>query len=303
MNVTDVAGTWAYRAGWTLASRIPQRALDPVLEVAARGLAHRDVKGVLRLRANLSRAAGTRDPARLDVLVRQALRSYARYWTEVFRLPAFDSEQISAGVYVEGLERLRRAYDSGGGVVAALPHMGNWDLCGAWTCVHGMPMTTVAERLRPDALYEQFVAFRHRLGMEVLPLTGGDPTIPALLARLREGAFVCLLADRDLSRSGVEVDLLGEPARIALGPALLAQRTGATLLPITSNYDDDRMRIRIFPPVEHLPGRGGLRAMTADVAAAFTTAIRDNPADWHMLQDVFVADVDGATGAVAKRRR
>ncbi|MGH3424241.1 MAG: phosphatidylinositol mannoside acyltransferase, partial [Nocardioidaceae bacterium] len=296
-TAADAVSAWAYRFGWKVACRVPQRAVDPVLDRVADHLHGRGGAGVDRLRANMSRAGGVDDAAALDTLTRQAMRSYLRYWGEVFRLPRWDADQIRANVVVEGLDRLRGAYDSGGGVVAALPHMGNWDLCGAWACLHGMPLTTVAERLRPEALYARFVAFREGLGMEVLPLTGGEPTLPVLLDRLRAGGFVCLLADRDLSRSGLRVDLLGEPASLPAGPALLARRTGATLLPITSSYAGGRMRIRIFEGVHHRPGRDGLRAMTADVADAFSTAITDAPADWHMLQKVFVRDLPPAVGA------
>lgn len=298
MSATDAARTWAFRLGWSLACHVPQSAVDLTLDTVAAGLSRRADGGIGRLRANLARAgagagAGQPGDVALDDLTRRAVRSYLRYWSEVFRLPRWGAEQIRAGVEVQNFARLRQAYDEGGGVVAALPHMGNWDLCGAWACLQGLPLTTVAERLRPETLFEEFVGFRGGLGMEVLALTGGEPTMPALLDRLRRGGFVCLLADRDLSRNGVDVDLLGEPARMPRGPAMLARATGATLLPITSCYAGDRLVIKIFEPIAHRPGPEGLRAMTADLADAFTTAIAADPADWHMLQNVFVRDIGG----------
>src|SRR5690606_7489485 len=116
---------------------------------------------------------------------------------------------------------LRDAHAQGRGVVGALPHMGNWELAGAWSCAMGIPLTAVAERLEPESLYREFVAFREGLGMEILPITGGEPTMPTLTKRLQAGGFVCLLADRDLSRTGVEVELLGATAKFPRGPALL----------------------------------------------------------------------------------
>ena len=84
--------------------------------------------------------------------------------------------------------------------------MANWDWAGAWACATGMPLATVAERLQPERLYDEFVAYRRTLGMEILPLTGGDAALPRLEEWVRGGGLVCLLADRDLSRTGVEVD-------------------------------------------------------------------------------------------------
>jgi KDO2-lipid IV(A) lauroyltransferase len=170
--------------------------------------------------------------------------------------------------------------------------MGNWDLAGAWACLEGMPLTTVAERLRPDAVYDQFVAYRTRLGMEVLPLTGGPPTVPVLSERLRAGRFVCLLADRDLTRTGMVVSLLGEPARLPRGPALLALRTGAVLLPITTDYDGAGMHLRMHEPIELGSGSGAVAAATQQVADAFSAAIAEAPSDWHLLQRVFTADLE-----------
>ncbi|MFY0408464.1 phosphatidylinositol mannoside acyltransferase [Solicola sp. PLA-1-18] len=286
-SLQDRAGALGYRAGWSVVSRLPERVVGPALDRIADRITRGDGKGVRRLAANLAVATGEDDPERLQQLTRAAMRSYLRYWGEAFRLPRWDADAVRAKVDLVDDHRLRDAYATGGGVVAALPHQGNWDLAGAWACAEGMPLTTVAERLRPESLYEQFVDFRQSLGFEVLPMTGGDAPMPTLLTRLRAGAFVCLLADRDLSRHGIEVDLLGRRASLPSGPAVLAQQTGATLLPITSAYDGAQMRLTFHEPVEHRPGRDGVAAMTQDVADAFSTAIRRDPVDWHMLQRVF----------------
>src|SRR5581483_6033714 len=115
--------------------------------------------------------------------------------------------------------RLRKAIAQGNGVILALPHMGNWDHAGAWLAGTGVPFTTVAERLNPASLFDRFVAFRESLGMEVVPLTGGTrPPFDLLADRLRAGGVLCLLADRDLTSTGVEVDFFGMPARMPAGP-------------------------------------------------------------------------------------
>jgi KDO2-lipid IV(A) lauroyltransferase len=206
-------------------------------------------------------------------------------------------------------QRIREPATSGEGLVLALPHMGNWDLAGAWLAGTGVPFTTVAERLKPAALFDRFVEFRESLGMEVLPLTGGErPPFEVLADRLRSGGTLALLADRDLTSTGLEVEFFGAAARMPAGPAALALDTGAALVPVTLSYPDSRrMRIRAHPRIE--PPVAGERvekvqAMTQSLADVFATAIRDDPQDWHMLQRVWVDDLDPARtpDAVGVRR-
>lgn len=282
---------WTYRLGWSVVCRVPERLVDPTTVRLADRIWARRGRGVRRLEANLARIAPLDEPD-LRRLSRRAMRSYLRYWTEVFRLPRWTPEQIRDGVIPHHTDRVKDSLRSGRGVVAALPHMGNWDLAGAWACDDGMPVTTVAERLRPESLYDDFVRYRHGLGMEVLPLTGGPPTRPILERRLREGRFVCLLADRDMSRHAVSVPLLGEPARLPVGPAVLAQSTGALLLPVTTSYEGRRMHLRVHEPVDVGSGDGAIEKATATVADVFTESIRRDPADWHMLQRVFESDLE-----------
>ncbi|GGZ08339.1 lipid A biosynthesis lauroyl acyltransferase [Streptomyces poonensis] len=235
-------------------------------------------------------------PQRLAELSRAGMRSYLRYWMESFRLPVWSEQRIRDGVEVKGVHHLTDALAAGKGAVIALPHLANWDLAGAWVTTQlKTPFTTVAERLKPETLYDRFVAYRESLGMEVLPHTGGS-AFGTLARRLRDGGLVCLVADRDLSASGVEVDFFGETARMPAGPAMLAQHTGAALLPVTLRYDDSPvMHARVHPPVA-VP-ESGTRAektsvMTQAVADAFATGIADRPEDWHMLQRLWVADLE-----------
>lgn len=178
----------------------------------------------------------------------------------------------------------------------ALPHLGNWDLAGAWVTRNlGVPFTTVAERLKPETLYDRFVAYREGLGMEVLPHTGGS-AFGTLARRLRAGGLVCLVADRDLSASGVEVTFFGDTARMPAGPAILAQQTGALLLPVTLWFDATPvMKGRVHPPVE-VPETGTRAEMTSlmtqALADAFAEGIADHPEDWHMLQRLWLADLE-----------
>src|SRR5205814_1194598 len=185
---------------------------------------------------------------------------------------------------------------SGRGVALALPHMGNWDQAGAWIIARGVPsLTTVAERLEPESLARRFFAFREQLGFEVLPATGGVARFGILAQRLRAGGLVCLPADRDVTGSGIEVEFFGEKARMMGGAAALAVQTGAALMPVTLWFEGPLWGAHIHEEIP-VPQAGGRRekvaAMTQEVARVFETGIRAHPEDWHMLQRVFVADLD-----------
>jgi KDO2-lipid IV(A) lauroyltransferase len=255
------------------------------------------------LEANLRRVLAVKNQARdvdgkeLRACSRAALRSYARYWLEVFRLPVIPVERIVAGMHpVDGEAELFANLKAGRGVVIALPHMGNFEQAGAWVIARGAGrFTTVQERLKPESVYESFVGFRETLGFEVLPLTGGSSPFRTLAARLRAGKLVCLVSDRDLKESGVEVDLFGEKARIASGPAALAVHTGAALMPVATWFEgQEDWGARIYPEIP-VPESGTrtekIAAMSQQLARAFEQGIAEHTQDWHMLQRVFTADV------------
>ena len=302
-----------YATGWWLVRRMPERAAYRLFRGVADLMARRDGPPAQRLRANLRRARPDATEAELAALTRDGLRTYLRYWCDAFRLPDWPADRVVSRVRVEGEHHLRSSTGEGGrGLVAALMHMGNWDHAGAWATLTGVPVVTVAERLRPERLYERFLAYRQGLGMEILPLTGGEgDLLDTLSTRLRAGRLVPLLADRDLRASGIPVDLLGEPTRMPPGPALLALRTGAALHPVSIWHEPvpgatgragDRLVIRFHDPVA-APEAGTTREkvtrMTQEVADVFGDAIRAHPEHWHMLQPLWLADV--ADRPVARR--
>ncbi|WP_328313924.1 phosphatidylinositol mannoside acyltransferase [Streptomyces sp. NBC_00442] len=285
-----------YGLGWAAVKKLPEPAATRLGRSIADQVWKRRGKSVLRLESNLARVVPDASAARLAELSRAGMRSYMRYWMESFRLPSWSRDRMANGFVPEDVHHLADALASGRGVVVALPHMGNYDLAGAWvTSKLDIPFTTVAERLKPETLYDRFVAYRESLGMEVLPHTGGS-AFGTLARRLRTGGLVCLVADRDLSASGVEVTFFGETTRMPAGPAMLAQQTGAVLLPVTLWYDDSPiMKGRVHPPIE-VPGTGDrasrTSSMTQALADAFATGIADHPEDWHMLQRLWLADLE-----------
>ncbi|MGW2583220.1 phosphatidylinositol mannoside acyltransferase [Streptomyces virginiae] len=285
-----------YGLGWAGVKKLPEPAAVALGRRIADFAWKRRGKSVLRLESNLARVVPDAGPERLRELSQAGMRSYMRYWMESFRLPTMDPKRFSTDVEFTDEHLLREALDSGRGVIVALPHLANWDLAGAWAIGHmNAPFTTVAERLKPETLYDRFVAYRESLGMEVLPHSGGA-AFGTLARRLRSGGMVCLVADRDLSASGVEVDFFGATARMPAGPALLAQQTGAVLLPATLHYGDTpKLYGRIHPEVE-VPEAGTrtekTTVMTQAVADAFASGIAEHPEDWHMLQRLWLDDLE-----------
>jgi KDO2-lipid IV(A) lauroyltransferase len=291
--VSDVS----YRAGWQLVRSIPEPVAKWAFERAADAASRRGGKAADQLRRNLRRVRPEATERELDELVKAGLRSYARYWMETFRLPSMDIADVLSRTNMVGFENVENGLAKGKGVVCALPHSGNWDVAGLWLVQHGMPFTTVAERLKPESLFDKFVAYRESLGMEVVALTGGSRApMDVLSERLAANGVVCLVAERDLSRSGIEVDFFGAKTRMPPGPALLAARTGAVLVPVHLHYREDGWEQWVGPPVEL--GEGKLRdkviRATQTLADQFATRIAQHPTDWHMLQKLWLDDLDPA---------
>ena len=251
------------------------------------------------LEGNLRRVIGSGAPGgQLRGLSRQVMRSYARYWLEAFRLPVIPAARLLEGMRVTGHVRAIFDYPAAGrGVILALPHMGNYDLAAAWLIAKGASsVTVVAERLRPESVYDRFVAFREGLGVEVVPASGGTSGAFGVLAqRLRAGKTVGLVCDRDVTGRGMEVEFFGEKARMMGGAAALAVQTGAALVPVILWFEGDHWGAHIHEEIP-VPAGGGneqkTAAMMQELARLFEAGIKAHPQDWHMLQPVFVADLD-----------
>ncbi|GAA0809584.1 phosphatidylinositol mannoside acyltransferase [Spirilliplanes yamanashiensis] len=296
-----------YAAAWRLVRALPLPLARAAFFAAADRAAAGRGPGAQRLERNLARVAPP--GADLAALTRAGLRSYARYWLQAFRLPSTTAEQRRTGFVLVNADVLAAAVADGRGVVVALPHAGNWDAAGAWVAAQGWGITTVAERLKPAALFDRFVAFRESLGMEILPLTGAArPPLDVLAERLGQGHVVPLLADRDLSSRGVEVVFLGGRTRMPPGPALLALRTGAPLFAVDMWFEGEVPHAALRGPIA-VPGpdEGPLdqraRLVTQRVADALAAGIAAHPEDWHMLQKVWLtsgAEPAGAAPAAAE---
>ena len=262
------------------------------------------------MRSNYATVRPELNPAELDALVRAGVRSYLRYWCDACRLPDRSVDDLIHGVRAVGDEPVRARLESGRSAVMFLGHLGNWDFGGAWSTTQLAPVTTVAERLKPEELFEQFLAFRERLGMRIIPLTGGSDVFRELTSACRTGALVALLADRDLTNGGIEVDFCGQRARMAVGPAALAVNTGASLHPCIVHYERQPQghgwrTVVTFHDAVDVPtvgtSREKIQLMTQACADVLTEAVREHTQDWHMMQRVFTRDLVGRTAPGAAR--
>jgi phosphatidylinositol dimannoside acyltransferase len=294
--VSRTAKDWAYASGWLAVRAVPEFDARNIFEAGARYAARNG--GPEQLRKNLARVIGVAPKDVPDSLIRDSLASYARYWREAFRLPTMDHRVLAHRIdqLFIGAANLDAALDVGRGAVLALPHSGNWDMAGVWLAQTRGTFTTVAERLEPESLYRRFIDYRESLGFEVLPLSGGErPPFEVLSERLRANRVVCLMAERDLTRTGVEVDFFGEPTRMPAGPAKLAIETGADLCAADCWNESDGWRVSISSPLDC--SSGDVTTITQALADQFATNIAAHPADWHMLQPQWLADLSDARRA------
>jgi phosphatidylinositol dimannoside acyltransferase len=310
----------AFGAGWNLVCRLPESVARALFNFGADIAWRRQGPGVRVLEGNLVRvlrtdsafsgtatgaAADPGDPyppvdgAELRNLSRAVLRSYARYYLETFRLQVIPAERIQDGMHVnrENVDLTLEYLKNGRGVIYALPHMGDFEQAGLWVNLAGAgSLTTVAERLKPESVFQKFLAFRQGLGMEVLPTTGGPHPFGVMAQRLRAGKLVCIVADRDLSGTGVEVEFFGEKALFPAGSAALAVQTGAALMPVSCWFvGESEWAAHVYEEIP-VPAEGTRKekaaAMTQALATVFEQAIREHPEDWHMMQKLFVNDLD-----------
>lgn len=316
MTVKDQLTYTGFALGWTAVRKMPEktayRTFDRIADRAwrARG------KGVVQLERNLRRVVPDASSAELREMSHASMRSYFRYWCDAFRMPDWSAERIFETFVAETRENLDDACREGRGVVVALGHMGNWDHTGAWAAMDVGPVTAVVERLKPERLFRQFVRYRENIGMRIRPL--GIPNLTDALADdlRREHRIVALLADRDLGVHGVDVEFFGETTRMPAGPANLALRTGAPLVPANLFYNERGAGARACAPiaVPDWAPRGddcGLQPgydeavaeITQRLALVLQEGVARHPIDWHMLQPLWLADLDQDRLAAVNVRR
>ncbi len=284
----EALSAYAYFAGWRIVRWLPERTAYRLAYAAADFLTKRNGKNVSRLRSNLRRTQPNMTALDLDLLVFDAMRSYMRYWCDTFRFPDWSTQRVQETVTVKNEHLLLDAIAAKTGVIVTLPHAGNWDHAGAYFCAKGIHLVTVAEHLKPEKLFLKFLSYRQAMGMEVLPLDGR--VLGTLAQRLRQGALVALVADRDLSRSGIDVNFFGGPSRMPAGPALLALKTNAPLITAFVSYTESGIHIDFNEVTISTTGSDEEKVVeiVQRMANQFEAGISVHPQDWHMLQRIWI---------------
>ncbi len=278
-----------YLFAWKFIGILPEKIAYALASFVADYAFKKNSKGVKRLRSNYKRVKPEISDVELNHLTKLGMRSYLRYWFDTFRLNKWSKNRIIETTYVIRENLLRDPIALKKGCIVALPHAGNWDHAAAYFCSTGITLTAVVEKLKPEAIFKKFLDYRSSIGIE--PISHKEKTIPILLERLRSGKLVALVADRDMSRSGVEVDFLGGVAKMPSGPAILAIESGAPLLTAYIRYLDKGIEIT-FDETIKLPVSGTkeeqIKIVTQSIANNFAKRIKDSPVDWHMLQRIWI---------------
>jgi lauroyl/myristoyl acyltransferase len=290
--------TPSYRAASRLACALPGPLVEAVAPALGSLAALRDTDRRRMVERHQRRVDPSLSGPALAARVRAVYRSYARYYGESFRLPSVSAEELDARLTYEGYEHIVAAREAGVGPMLVLPHLGSWEWCAYWlTRVAGVPVTAVVERLEPPALFEWFVRFRESIGMHIVPL--GPQAGRELVAAIKERHVIALLVDRDISGGGVEVSFFGEKTTLPSGPAVLALRTGAPLLP-TAVYDRGRGHHGVVRPPIPVERRGSFRDDVARITQAMAdeleSLIRAAPEQWHLMQPNWPSDRDLVPG-------
>lgn len=279
---------WGYRGVESLAMSLPEGIGRRAFSAFGR-LGYATMDGVrATVAANQAHVLGLPpDDERVRLSTREAFELYARYWYDAFRIRSLSRDELNASTDMVDVHHVDRALEQGKGVICALPHMGNWDVGGAWFAANGYRIAAVAEELKPARLSELFVHHREALGLRIVPLSKNKHVGQQLKQLLSENWLVALVADRDLGGRGIEVEMFGAPRRLPAGPALLSITSGAPLVVTPVSTLPQGWQVRISAPLEFErtgDTRTDVRALTRVLAAEFERAIAAKPPDWHMFQ-------------------
>ena len=278
-----------YLFAWKVIGVLPEKSAYKLANLVSDQIFIKNGKGVKRLRSNYKRVMSNISERELEELTKNGMRSYLRYWFDTFRLNKWSKSRIIETTFVVRENLLRDPIETKKGCIIALPHAGNWDHAAAYFCSTGIPITAVVEKLKPEAIFKKFLAYRQSIGIEAI--SHREKTIPILLERLNQGKLVALVADRDMSRNGIEVNFLGGIAKMPAGPAVLAIKSGSPLVTAYIRYLDKGIEIT-FDETVQLPISGSeeeqIRIVTQSMADNFAKRIQDSPVDWHMLQRIWV---------------
>jgi KDO2-lipid IV(A) lauroyltransferase len=278
-----------YLFAWKLIAVLPEKSAYKLADYVSDRIYKKNGKGIKRLRGNYGRVMPEYSPQKLEELTKLGMRSYLRYWFDTFRLSKWSKNRIISTTQVIRENLLRDPIQSKHGCIVALPHAGNWDHAAAYFCSTGITLTAVVEKLKPEAIFKKFLAYRQSIGIEAI--SHKEKTIPILTQRLQAGKLIALVADRDMSRNGIEVNFFGKTSKMPSGPAILAIKTGAPLITAYVRYTSGGIEIifdETLKPTNSGSEEEQIKIITQSMADNFAKRIKENPVDWHMLQRIWV---------------
>ena len=278
-----------YLFAWKLIALLPENSAYKLADYVSDRIYKKNGKGIKRLRGNYGRVMPEYSAQKLEELTKLGMRSYLRYWFDTFRLSKWSKNRIISTTQVIRENLLRDPIQSRQGCIVALPHAGNWDHAAAYFCSTGITLTAVVEKLKPEAIFKKFLAYRESIGIEAI--SHKEKTIPILTERLQAGKLIALVADRDMSRNGIEVNFFGKTSKMPSGPAILAIKTGAPLITAYVGYTPSGIEIifdETLKPTNSGSEEEQIKIITQSMADNFAKRIKENPVDWHMLQRIWV---------------
>ncbi len=278
-----------YLIAWKLIALLPEKSAYKLADYVSDRIYNKNGKGIKRLRSNYGRVMPEYSSQKLEELTKLGMRSYLRYWFDTFRLSKWSKNRIISTTQVIRENLLRDPIQSKQGCIVALPHAGNWDHAAAYFCSTGITLTAVVEKLKPEAIFKKFLAYRESIGIEAI--SHKEKTIPILTERLQAGKLIALVADRDMSRNGIEVNFFGKTSKMPSGPAILAIKTGAPLITAYVRYTSGGIEIifdETLKPTNSGSEEEQIKIITQSMADNFAKRIKENPVDWHMLQRIWV---------------
>lgn len=282
----------AYKVGAAVARRLPLPVISQGSAVASRVAMRMAQDRRVMIERHQRRVRPQLRDDELAAAVENVFKTYARYFTDTARLQGLDAVAVDDGFSYEGFEHIENGWAAGKGTMLVLPHLGGWEWAGSWlTKVPKYDVTAIVEPIENEELREWMLGLRNTIGMDIEPL--GPKVGSTIMKRLRQGHIVCLMGDRNIGDGAVDVEFFGERTQLPGGPATLALRTGAAIVPVAVYHRDGKNHAIVEPPVP-AERQGRLRAdverITQDIAHVLERQIRRAPDQWIVLQPNWPSD-------------
>lgn len=283
---------WAFRFVILIGRPFPTRIAYLVSPVIA-DICYPFYRGGRRaMHQNLSHVLGTSDRRVLGRMARSTLRNFSKYVVDFIHFYTMSPEEIRDRIVFDDYERLNAAVAEGKGIIFVTLHFGNWDMGAAGLAAHGYPIDAIAETFELPRMNDLIQGYRRQLGINIIPV---ERLGPGVLRALRRGDILALLIDVPAPGASVAVDFFGAPADVPAGPARLAIRTGARVIPavLAREPGDDKLirpivdfDLRFQPSGDE---EQDVRRLTQQIMSSLERFVRKYPDQWFMFRPMWLA--------------